>query len=320
MTARFWGVPILLLGHVLLFGISTVADETVDYAKQVKPILQSRCFACHGVLKQEAKLRLDTAAAMKTGGENGAAIQTGDATDSLLVQKVSATDEAERMPPEGEPLTPAQITLLTNWIKQGAIAPADEQPERDPRDHWSFKTPVRPAVPEIKSQISDLKFQIRNPIDSFLAVEHQKRGLTPQPPVDKRILLRRVYLDLIGLLPTREEQDAFVAAHSADAYEHVVNRLLDSQQNGERWGRHWMDLWRYSDWWGLGAEVRNSQKHIWHWRDWIIESLNADTGYNEMLREVPRPQIRPVRSSRLLPLPRVLRAVSNPYRPTPRRS
>ncbi len=286
MNARFWGVSMLLLGDVLLFGISTVADETVDYAKQVKPILQARCFACHGVLKQEAKLRLDTAAAMKTGGESGAGIQTGDATASLLVQKVSATDEAERMPPEGEPLTPAQITLLTNWIKQGAIAPADEQPERDPRDHWSFKTPVRPPVPKINFAIENQKSKIENPIDSFLAVEHQKRGLTPQPPADKRILLRRVYLDLIGLPPTREEQVAFLADHSADAYERVVNRLLDSQQYGERWGRHWMDLWRYSDWWGLGAEVRNSQKHIWHWRDWIIESLNADTGYDEMLREM----------------------------------
>ena len=140
---------------------------------------------------------------------------------------------------------------------------------------------MRPPLPEVKNAA-----WVRNPIDAFIAAEHERAGLTPQPRPTSGLLLRRVYLDLIGLPPTRDELRRFLADESPDAYEKVVDRLLASPQYGERWGRHWMDIWRYSDWWGLGAEVRNSQKHIWHWRDWIIESLNADMGYDEMVRQM----------------------------------
>ncbi len=257
------------------------ADGPVDYAKQIKPILQARCYACHGVLKQAAGLRLDTAGLTIKGGDSGPAIEPGKTDDSELFIRISSKDEAERMPPEGEPLKPEEIALFKAWIEQGAKAPPDEQPERDPRDHWSFKTPVRPAVPVVENAA-----WVKNPIDAFIAAEHQKRKLKPQPAASKQVWLRRVSLDLIGLPPTREQLDAFLADKSDQAYDTVVTRLLDSPQYGERWGRHWMDIWRYSDWWGLGAEVRNSQKHIWHWRDWIIESLNSDKGYDQMLREM----------------------------------
>ncbi len=270
-----------LITLTTLLSSSARADEAVDYAKQIKPVLQARCYACHGVLKQEGKLRLDTAALAIKGGESGAAITASDVSASLLLKRVTATDESERMPPEGEALKPAEIAVIRTWIAQGAKAPTDERPERDPRDHWAFKTPARLAVPVVANTE-----WVRNPIDAFIATEHQKRGLTPQPPADKRVWLRRVSLDLVGLPPTREELDAFVNDDSTGATDKVVTRLLDSPQYGERWGRHWMDIWRYSDWWGLGAEVRNSQKHIWHWRDWIIESLNADKGYDQMLREM----------------------------------
>ena len=126
----------------------------------------------------------------------------------------------------------------------------------------------------------------KNPIDAFIAAEHQKRGIVPQKSADRRVWLRRVSLDLIGLPPSLDELNSFLADESPEAYDRVVTRLLDSPQYGERWGRHWMDIWRYSDWWGLGAEVRNSQKHIWHWRDWIIDSLNTDKPYDQMLREM----------------------------------
>src|SRR5262249_53627608 len=156
-----------------------------------------------------------------------------------------------------------------------------------PREHWAFRVPVRPAVPVIRQPRSP----VRNPIDAFLAAEWQTRGLVPQPPADKRLLLRRVYLDLIGLPPSYEELAAFEAAckkpvAGVDPYEEVVDRLVASPHHAERRGRHWMDVWRYSDWWGLAADVRNSQKHIWRWRDWIVESLNADLGYDEMVREM----------------------------------
>jgi hypothetical protein len=285
MSVR-WLVVVAACGVSPLSGVGFAADDRVEYLKQIKPVLRERCYACHGALKQEGGLRLDTAALAVKGGESGAAVQPGDVAASLLLQRISATDEAERMPPEGEPLTADQIATLRNWISQKAIAPADERAERDPRDHWAFRTPMRPAVPEVESSTGQPSRWHRNPIDAFIARQHQQRGLAPQSAADKRVWLRRVSIDLVGLPPTPEELAAFVADETMEAHDKVVARLLDSPQYGQRWGRHWMDIWRYSDWWGLGAEVRNSQKHIWHWRDWIVDSVNADKGYDQMLREM----------------------------------
>lgn len=278
--AVFSGVLVALSSS--LFAAEDAPKAAVDYAKQIKPVLHERCYACHGALKQEGGLRLDTAALAIQGGDSGPAIKPGDAA-SAIVQRVIAKDLAERMPPEGEPLTAGQIADLRQWIATGAKAPADEQPERDPRSHWAFKTPVRPEVPKVKNV-----GWVLNPIDAFIAAQHEARGLTPQPPADKLLWLRHVSLDLTGLPPTREMQLEFLAMEdkSQDHYIAVAKDLLGRKQYGERWGRHWMDIWRYSDWWGLGAEVRNSQKHMWHWRDWILESLNEDKGYDQMLREM----------------------------------
>ena len=257
------------------------ADDAAFYASKIKPVLHERCYACHGALKQEGGLRLDTAVAAMLGGDSGAAIQAGEPDASELLARITSTDMSVRMPPEGEPLKPEQIAAIRQWIADGATGPADEVPEIDPREHWAFQTPIRPSVPVAANPDWNA-----NPIDAFIAKKHELKQLTPRPLADKRVWLRRVSLDLIGLPPTLAEQDAFLADTSPDADTTVVNRLLESPHYGERWGRHWMDIWRYSDWWGLGAEVRNSQKHIWHWRDWIIESLNADKGYDQMLREM----------------------------------
>ena len=272
----------LLFYHFMLLITSLVqADDAVDYQSQARHTFQARCFACHGALKQESGLRIDTAAAAIDGGESGPAIVPGNASASDLFKRISARDLAERMPPEGEALRPDEIDAIRRWINEGAKAPEDEVPESDPRDHWAFRPPVRTAVP----QVTDAAWNA-NPIDAFIAASHERHGLIPQPPADRRIWLRRVSFDLAGLPPTLDEQSAFLNDTSPDACNNVVARLLASPQYGERWGRHWMDIWRYSDWWGLGAEVRNSQKHIWHWRDWIIESLNSDKAYDQMLREM----------------------------------
>ncbi|RLS76513.1 MAG: DUF1553 domain-containing protein [Planctomycetota bacterium] len=256
------------------------------YEKTIKPLLAARCQACHGALKQESGLRLDTAVSLRAGGESGPALVTGDSAASLILARVSDPDPATRMPPEGEaePLGSAEVAALAAWIDAGAPAPADEQPEPDPRQHWAFQPCLRPDVPAVS--LPAWQGRVRNPVDSFLAHDHERHGLVPQPEAPRHVLVRRLYLDLVGLPPAPEDLSALVADDAPDWYERLVDRLLADPRHGERWGRHWMDIWRYSDWWGLGDEHRNSQKHIWHFRDWIVESLNADVPYDEMLRQM----------------------------------
>ena len=256
------------------------AGGTARYEQSVKPLLRQRCVACHGALKQKGGLRLDTAAGLRRGGETGPAAQPGDSADSLLLQRIAAEDPDERMPPphEGEPFTAGQRQVLQEWIEAGMPAPADEVPEADPRQHWSFGAVPPPILPPA------IQARGGNPIDAFLGSYQEAKGLIPQGEAPRELLLRRLYIDLVGLPPS-EEEIAQAAALAPEAwYEITVDQLLADPRHGERWGRHWMDVWRYSDWWGLGDQLRNSQKHMWHWRDWIVESLNADTPYDEMVR------------------------------------
>ncbi len=257
----------------LATGASADGPPAVDYARDVKPILAARCYVCHGARKHKGGLRLDTAASILKGGDGGPAVEPGDPEASLLIEVVTAA-EGLRMPPEGEgEALPADLVdRLRAWIAAGAPAPAEESPQRDPADHWAFRPPSRPAVPGEG-----------HPIDAFLAAAQRKLGAEPLPETDRATLLRRVSLDLVGLAPTPAEVRAFAADDRADAYERAVDRLLASPAYGERWGRHWMDVWRYSDWAGYGAEVRESRPHIWRWRDWIVESLNDDLGYDQMI-------------------------------------
>ncbi len=266
--------PFVLLALLLP---TAANDGAVDYLRDVKPLLTKRCYACHGALKQKADLRLDTAVSIREGGFSGPAVEPGKSDESLLIDAVTG-NLGIVMPPEGEPLNEAEIATIRQWIDGGAAAPDDEKPQKSPRDHWAFQAPKRPDVPEVANRA-----WVRNPIDAFLAAEHETRGLTPRPEADRATLLRRVSLDLTGLAPSRDELHAFLNDQSDDAYENLVDRLLASPRYGERWGRHWMDVWRYSDWYGYQAEVRHSQPHIWRWRDWIVESLNADKGYDRMV-------------------------------------
>jgi hypothetical protein len=271
---------------MLLFLISgTVfsADESkVDYVRDVKPILHERCYSCHGALKQEAGLRLDTALLARSGGDSGAAVVAGNSGASLLIERITALDDNVRMPPEGKALTADQIRSMTRWIDSGAISPENEQPEEDPRQHWSFRKPVRPMVPTAAAS------GVNNPIDAFIGAQRDAAGIAPMPAADKATLLRRVYLDLKGLPPSADELQAFLQDNSPAAYEQVVERLLASPQHGERWARHWMDVWRYSDWYGRRSvpDVMNSYPMVWRWRDWIVRSLNDDKPYDQMVMEM----------------------------------
>lgn len=279
----------MLLIWVAFGGVTDVlvafGSET-EYLAIIKPVLRERCYACHGALKQEAGLRLDTGAAIRHGGDSGPSV-ANDGTAGELERRITSVDLSERMPPEGEPLSAEQVAAIRRWIAQGAASPADEQPEADPRSHWAFQKPRRPQVPRVLNADGS-PVAGGNEIDAFLAAKWAEHGLSPRPLAGKAVWLRRVHLDLIGLPPTPEELQSFLADESPEAYHRVVDRLLDSPQYGERWGRHWMDIWRYSDWFGRRyvPDVWNSAPQIWRWRDWIVDSLNRDQGYDQMVREM----------------------------------
>jgi hypothetical protein len=255
-----------------------------DYERDIKPLLAEKCGACHGALKQEAGLRLDAGVLIRRGSDGGAVIVPGDALSSLLIRKISASDPGERMPPaeEGEPLGPEQIARLVEWINGGAVVPENEDYTADPRQHWAFQVPSRPALP----RMDDPRWS--HPIDVFIAGEHGRLGVTPAEPADRYTLLRRLYFDLIGLPPTPQQlqHERFLMDGSAESWQRLVDKLLASPHYGERWGRHWMDVWRYSDWDGYKEQLRGSQRHIWRWRDWIVESLNSGKGYDRMVVEM----------------------------------
>jgi hypothetical protein len=221
---------------------------------------------------------------MLKGGESGPAAITGKSADSLIVGAITG-EAGFLMPPDGdgEPFDAAQIALVRRWIDEGLAHPDKEEAPADPKSHWAYQSPRRPPVPAPRNSAWN-----ENPIDAFLAAEHDARGLTASPPADPNTLYRRLYFDLTGLPPGRDELAQLVAKHSPGEYARVVERLLASPRYGERWGRHWMDVWRYSDWYGKRDinQHRNSRKNIWRFRDWIIESVNADKGYDQMIVEM----------------------------------
>jgi hypothetical protein len=275
---RLLRVAGLLTVSVAAAAPSWAAD--VDYLRDIQPIFKQRCWSCHGALQQQSQLRLDTVQLMTQGGASGAALVPGTADQSLLWQRISATEPSERMPPEGAPLTADQIRLIGAWIAAGAVGPEHEEPEPDPRSHWSFQPPVRAALPAASVTGSS------HPVDLWIDHTLSREGLAAAPAADKATLLRRLYLDLIGMPPTAEELRTFLADTSAASYEQAVDRLLQDSRYGERWGRHWLDIWRYSDWYGRRhvPDVWNSAPQIWRWRDWVVNSLNADVGYDQMLK------------------------------------
>ncbi len=250
-------------------------------AAAVRSIFQAKCYACHAALGQKAGLRVDTVAAMLKGGDSGPAIEPGKPDESEILARVTETDPKLRMPPEGNPLDPSQVETLRRWIAAGAPAPANDRPEPDPREHWAFRPPQKPANTVAESARG--KFHA---IDALILADLKKAGLRPTELADKATLLRRATLDLTGLPPTRQEIAAFLADDSPGAYEKVLDRLLASPAYGQRWARHWMDIWRYADWYGRRyvPDVWNSAPQVYRWRDWIVDSLNRDAGYDHMVR------------------------------------
>ncbi|QDT04810.1 Planctomycete cytochrome C [Rubripirellula lacrimiformis] len=255
----------------------------VDYEADIKPIFQEKCGACHGVLKQEGGIRLDAGSLIRGDEDDNGLLDLDDPAASELIRRVATSDPDLRMPPDGEgtPLSSLQIKQLTQWIQQGAPSPPDEEVIESPRQHWAYQPP---AKPELATDVPDP--WSTNPVDALMFDKWRERGLAPVQPADPTTALRRLHFDVTGLPPSESDQVAFVSDPSDAAWNERVDHLLNDPAYGEKWGRHWMDVWRYSDWDGYKNELRGSQRHIWHWRDWIIESLNVDKGYDTMVREM----------------------------------
>jgi mono/diheme cytochrome c family protein len=248
----------------------------VDYARDVAPILATHCVACHGPDKQRGGLRLDSKADALKGGDSGHAIVPGKSGESLLLKRVNATDAAERMPKGREPLSAAQVRTLTAWIEAGAMWPVTEVVGGK---HWAYEPVKRPTVPDVRGPTTGL----RNPIDRFVAAKLNDNGLSLSPEADRRTLIRRLKFDLLGLPPTPEEVEAFVADKGANAYEALVDRYLASPHYGERWARHWLDAVRFAE--SNGFETNQPRPNAYLYRDYVIRSLNADKPYDQFVRE-----------------------------------
>ncbi|MGH9853918.1 MAG: DUF1549 domain-containing protein, partial [Blastocatellia bacterium] len=263
--------------HWERFANASTRQARVDFVRDVQPIFQATCYGCHGADKQMAGLRLDSKKIALSK-----VIVPGKSNQSALYQRIAGIGDQARMPMNGQPLKPEQIATIKAWIDQGAEWPEGDgatgrRGDGEIKKHWAFVRPTRPSLPKVKNGS-----WIKTPIDQFVLARLEKEGLRPSPEADRITLLRRLSLDLIGLPPTVEEVDAFLNDKSPKAYEKQVERLIASPHYGERWGRHWLDAARYAD--SDGFE-KDKQRQVWFYRDWVINSLNADKRYDQFIIE-----------------------------------
>ncbi|MES1166494.1 MAG: DUF1549 domain-containing protein, partial [Pseudomonadota bacterium] len=227
------------------------AADLQFFENKIRPVLAEHCYKCHGRDADKVKggLMLDTQEGLLHGGNSGAVIAPGKPDDSILIQAIRYTDPDLQMPPKGEKLSDEQIADLTEWVRRGAPDPRAIEAKGSSaayggvgRQHWSFLPVTKPAVPTVKDTA-----WCQTPVDNFILEKLEGNAMAPNPPADKRTLIRRATFDLIGLPPTEEEVQAFLADASPGAFAAVVDRLLASPHYGERWGRYWMDVARYAD-------------------------------------------------------------------------
>ena len=268
----------ILIGNLL--ALTIVADDDIDYVRQIKPLLIEHCADCHNVDLQESGYRVDVGALLVRGGDRGAAVIAGKPNDSLLINALRGISKVPQMPLDQDPLSTQQIDLIAEWIKQGAKLPDSERFDPTARrqsDHWAFQPIVRPTLPSPTN-----KHLAHNPIDLFILANLQEQGLEPSPAADRNTLVRRLYLDLLGIPPTIDQINKFVTNNNPAAYEELVGEILASPRYGERWGRHWLDLARYAD--SNGFTVDGSRE-IWKYREWVIHALNRDMPFDQFTTE-----------------------------------
>ncbi len=276
-------VPITGFVHGLLwlFGTAAVPLQEPDFERDVVPIFERRCLDCHGPDKQSGRFSLETREDLLTGGRKGPVVVPGDPDASRLLELVQPQgDQPPRMPRKRDPLTVVEVAVLRDWIVGGLDWPGDRrlQPRSSTEDEtgWSHAPLSAPPLPEIQDP------WIRNPIDTFILAKLQEEGLKPSPPADRRTLLRRLTVDLHGLLPTPEELAAFENDTAAHATERLIDRLLAFPRYGERWGRHWLDVVHYGD--THGYDKDKPRPNAWPYRDWVIGALNDDLPYADFVR------------------------------------
>jgi hypothetical protein len=267
------------------------SEQLAFFEKKIRPVLAEHCYKCHAVTAEKVRgeLFLDSRAGVRRGGANGPIIVPGRPEKSRLIRALRHTDPETAMPPK-QKLPEAVIADFEAWVRMGAPDPRDESTAAatrkygvDPakaRAHWAFQPPQLPPVPQFTDPESG---QPLAAIDAFVGVARQAKGLRPVGRADRRTLLRRLYFDLIGLPPTPDEVEAFVADDSPDAVDKVVDRLLASPHFGERWGRHWLDLARFAE--SSGKTVNVNYPHAWRYRDYVIAAFNNDKPYDQFIRE-----------------------------------
>jgi hypothetical protein len=257
------------------------ADRLVDFAADVQPLFKKNCYSCHGSEHDEGGLRLDKKQRALEGGDSGTEIVPGKSADSRLVRLVAGVDpDFSLMPPDGKgaKLTAAEIGLIRAWIDQGANWPDDAQTLAAAKQHWSLLRVARPLPPTT----TDPDWT-RSPIDAFILARLDSQDIKPSPTAERTTLVRRLFLDLVGLPPTPDELAQFLGNASPDSIERLVDRLLSSPHYGERWGRHWLDLARYAD--SDGYEKDRPRPFAWRYRDWVIAAINADMPYDQFTVE-----------------------------------
>ena len=267
----------------LVINVTTLAlaDEFTFFRTRIEPVLEQHCYSCHSGQAESIKggLRLDTKSAMQRGGESGPAVVPEDVDKSLIIAALRY--DGLEMPPKS-PLPKEIIGDFVTWIKNGApdprlIAKSDEQRLAQARSHWSFMPITNPTPPKTRNS------WVQNEIDRFVFRRLKSESIRPSKDADPRTLIRRLYLDLIGLPPLPAEVDAFVANPTEVAYQHVITELLESPHYGERWGRYWLDMARYAD--SNGYESDRPRPYAWRWRDWVINSLNANMPFDQFTIE-----------------------------------
>ncbi|XZE20486.1 PSD1 and planctomycete cytochrome C domain-containing protein [Pirellulaceae bacterium SH449] len=269
--------------------LSAQEPVTVDFVKDVRPIFQEHCYACHSGDQPSSSLRLDHKASAFSGGElYGTKLIQESSDDSLLLQVISDQSHETHMPPDGPPLSPDEIDIIRRWLEQGAQWPdgIDEVEIADPLDHWAFQPPRDTTVASLLgdwSKHGQFMARARSPLDLFIAKQLDNVGLKHSPEASRRAWLKRVTLDLTGLPPSWDEIVAFDSSTDADAYEQVVERLLASPRYGERFAQHWLDVVRYAD--THGFEVNTERPNAWPYRDYVIESFNNDTPYDSFIQQ-----------------------------------